>query len=109
MKKENYSKVITANRLFDGAVVFLTSDNIWVENIGRAKILAASQSGDVAYSVSTEVIDFYEIDVQDLPDGRVQPVKFREQLRAFGPSSHTQFKRCLGGFDLSSSTARFAA
>jgi len=109
MKTEKYSKVVTANRLTDGAVVFLTANNNWVENISLAKILSATESDDVASTVSFEVIDFYEIDVYALPGGRVQPVKFREQLRAFGPSSHRQFKRCLGAFDLSASSAQVAA
>ena len=88
--------VVTANRLNDGFVVFLTVNDRWTENIAGAKTFDATAMDALPPSVLNGVIDPYTIEVN--PSG--VPVKFREQLRAFGPSSHQRFRRCPGGSGL---------
>jgi len=96
----NTAKVITANRLSDGFVVFLSPDNKWIENIAEAKNFSAVELDALPPSVLTKVIDPYGVDV----DASGTPVGYREQLRAFGPSSHRRFRRCTGKFRLNNST-----
>ena len=91
-------QVVTANRLLDGLVVYLATGGLWVEDVGRAQIadndeaakalLAAGEKG-VAERI---VVAPYLIDVKS-EGGRVTPTRYREVLRALGPSSHPEFGR----------------
>jgi sulfite reductase (NADPH) hemoprotein beta-component len=86
--------IVTANRLGDGAVVYLSGDGNWNRNIDKGMavgdenaeaLLARAQSG-----VDTQtVIVPYLIEVAD--DGHVRrpnrrPLRQREQIRADGPT-----------------------
>ena len=84
-------QMITANRLTDGAVVFLASQGRWVErfeegrlanNEDEAASLQAFADGAVARA---EVVAPYLIDVSE-QGGRLLPAKYRERIRAEGPS-----------------------
>ena len=88
-------QVLTANRLRDGVVVYLDGDGQWSERIEAAQLVEAAQ-GDalVAAAAHTagEVVAPYLIDVE-AEAGRVTPRRYRERLRAFGPSIHPQFAK----------------
>ena len=82
--------VITANRLFDGAVVYRTADNSWSTDLGdaavattadQAKALLASASGD-----GTAAVEPYVAPVELTPDRRVLPGNLRERIRVGGPT-----------------------
>jgi len=84
-------QMITANRLSDGAVVFLASGGRWVERFidGRlanteAEAAALQQIAEAAVTCA-EIVAPYLIDV-DEQDGRLQPSRYRERIRAEGPS-----------------------
>jgi hypothetical protein len=84
-------QMITANRLTDGAVVFLASGGRWVERFeaGRianneAEAAALQQIADAAVTCA-EVVAPYLIDAGEI-DGRLQPTRYRERIRAEGPS-----------------------
>ena len=84
-------QMITANRLGDGAVVFLAAGGRWVERFedGRlsnneAEAAALQQIADAAV-ICAEVVAPYLIDVGVI-DGRLQPTRYRERIRAEGPS-----------------------
>ena len=90
-------KAVTANRLTDGAVVYLTAEGAWVEAFGQARIgdgkdeaatLLADAEKDVA---RCQVVAPYLIDVSAGPDGALRPASYREHIRAFGPSTHPEF------------------
>ncbi len=92
------SQVVTANRLRDGLVVYLADAGNWIEEIGRgavanddeaAKALLAAGERAVADRI---VVAPYLIDVK-IEGGRVTPTRYREVLRALGPSSHPEFGR----------------
>jgi sulfite reductase (NADPH) hemoprotein beta-component len=82
--------VFTANRLRDGRVVWLAEAGLWAERVADARVfppaeaaagLALAQQGERAQ----QVVGVYGIEVAQQA-GRTVPVKFREQLRAQGPS-----------------------
>lgn len=84
-------KVLTANRLADGEVVWLGPDRSWRESIEGAEI-ARDAAGDErleafgkAAVAKDEVIDVNLIDVE-IADGGIRPVRLRERIRAAGPT-----------------------
>lgn len=91
------AQIATANRLIDGAVVFLAAAG-WVERIAQATI--ARSEGEVraleallrqAEAVN-EVVDGYLVEVEPTPAGP-RPVRFRELLRSLGPSVRVDLGR----------------
>lgn len=88
-------QVLTANRLSDGAVVFLDADGRWTERIAAART-ADKAEGEalVAAGEATagEVIAPYLIDVAVEAEGP-RPLRYRERIRAFGPSIHPEFAK----------------
>jgi len=91
-------RVITANRLGDGRVVFLADGEHWVEAIGRSCVAeteeAAAALAAIANRASAErkVVAPYLIEVAREGD-RLVPRRYRERLRALGPSTHPEFSR----------------
>jgi predicted NAD/FAD-binding protein len=84
-------KVVTANRLSDGKVVFLTAAAVWSEDIDSAVVAvepqaaaALSERGQQAEAANL-VTGSYLIDAERR-DGRVRPVHIRERIRALGPT-----------------------
>lgn len=85
------AQVITANRLFDGAVVYLSPKGDWVQQIEAAavadnELAAAALTATGERSVQEQhVVAPYLIEVENTVQG-VRPKRYREQLRASGPS-----------------------
>jgi len=84
-------QVISANRLSDGIVVYLTADNSWSELISGSVIAKDEAAADALLreakqaEANRRVVDPYLIDVAEV-DGEVRPIKYREFIRATGPS-----------------------
>ncbi|MBT3658925.1 MAG: DUF2849 domain-containing protein [Rhodospirillaceae bacterium] len=98
--------VITANRLIDGFVVFLTEAGDWAENVLESLVVTddaalqqALEAGKTA-EAEQKIVGAYEIEMAR-DGGAVVPVKFRERIRAYGPTTHTDFARAEypGHFD----------
>jgi hypothetical protein len=91
-------QVITANRLRDGAVVFMGPDSTWVDRINAAKVFASSEDAATGLAASKKdedenlVLDIYAIDVTE-KNGAVIPVRLREAIRAVGPTVHPDHSR----------------
>ncbi|MDE1146692.1 MAG: DUF2849 domain-containing protein [Azospirillaceae bacterium] len=85
-------KVVTANRLQDGAVVWLDRAGVWSTNVAEAEVHAEATGTEAALAVARasaarqEVVEPYAIDVVVTEGAAPQPVKVREQIRAAGPS-----------------------
>ena len=84
-------QAITANRLVDGAVVYLSAEGAWVPSIASAA-LAESEDAAAGLAAAGEravaeraVVAPYLIELERGPDG-IRPKRYREQLRALGPS-----------------------
>lgn len=88
-------QVITANRLDDGRVVYLTGVGGWSVAIAEARRLAdageieAAQAVAHAAAARQEVLDPYAVAVVERAEGWV-PAALRERIRAFGPTSATE-------------------
>jgi hypothetical protein len=93
-------KALTANRLEDGEVVFLSRGR-WVERFGEADLFdndeAALAAEAHAKTQITLLVEPYLIEVAPV-DGGVAPVSYRERLRALGPTNHHDHgKQAEGG------------
>lgn len=84
-------QVISANRLGDGIVVYLTADGEWSERIALARVVDGKEQGEAALDVAfgaveaCTVVDPYLIDIND-SDGERRPTLNRELIRALGPT-----------------------
>jgi len=89
-------KVITANRLLNGDVVWLAEGSAWVERITLARAfegkdaVAEGLADGAQAEKNQEVVGVYEMDVT-VEDGVIVPVRLRERIRAKGPTTHPQF------------------
>ena len=80
-------RIVTANELRSGAVVYLARDGNWVEDLRHAVV--AGGADDLkrlemlaqAAVEKTEVTAVYAMDVR-LADGRPEPISVREKIRA---------------------------
>jgi len=85
--KEGPAKVITANDLRDGLVVFLDHDGGWTHRIAEARVVddGAGLDGAVAYARAQHdariIVEPYPIDVE-VTRGVPVPVRLREKIRA---------------------------
>ena len=91
-------QVVTGNRLADGAVIFLGPDGAWTTDIDAARVADREAEAKVledlaiAMAKARLVVGPYLIEVQR-EEGRLVPSKYRERLRAYGPSIHPEFGR----------------
>ena len=87
-------QVISANRLVDGLVVYLTAEGRWSECINDAQVAGDEATGDALLAQAQGdvrarlVVDPYLIDV-GLDGSEVRPTRFRELIRAKGPTVRT--------------------
>ncbi|MBC7157634.1 MAG: DUF2849 domain-containing protein [Rhodobacteraceae bacterium] len=89
-------KVITANALVSGEVVYLTADDRWSPDLSEAEVLedeahAALREIEAA-ARAAEVVGVYLFEVRHGPRGP-EPVHFREAFRATGPSNRFHGKQ----------------
>ncbi len=86
-----HGRIVTANRLTDGAVVYLTPDGRWSRRIEHAafimeepdeKRLLAAADEDLR---SRRIVGPYAMDVAHTAEG-VRALSERERIRAAGPS-----------------------
>lgn len=81
----------TANNLLDGEAVWLGTNGRWVKSVEAAKAFLTEDErqigADAAARADAEnlVVEPYEIDVL-VRSGVVTPAKFRERIRAAGPT-----------------------
>ena len=85
------NQVISANRLGDGAVVYMTANGEWSEHIAQAQATDGKEQGEAALDVASGavrtciVVDPYLIDIDDR-GGERRPTLNRELIRALGPT-----------------------
>lgn len=90
-KKQSDIRVLTANRLSDGLVVFLSADGGWSEWIDEAEVArdapahALLEQAGTAASDDHIIVEPYLVDVAETESGIV-PVQHRERMRTRGPS-----------------------
>lgn len=96
------TKIVTANRLRDGLVVFLSADGAWSERISDA-VGAANEAGAQELMAMAEqsaiecrVVEPYLVEVEIAADG-LMPVRYRESIRVTGPTVQTSLNGRIHG------------
>ena len=86
-------KIVTANALLEGDVVYLTADDRWTRKISEAELIEDEAHAQIRLldgeMQADRVVGVYLADVK--PDGG--PVHFRETFRARGPSNYAHGKQ----------------
>ena len=96
MPKPFSPKVVTANALLEGDVVYLTEHDTWSRKLQDAEVLTDEADAQVrmidASARVREVVGVYLADVRQTPDGPA-PTHFRETFRTRGPSNYAHGKQ----------------
>lgn len=89
-------KVITANALIEGDVVYLTETDTWSRRLQDAEVLTDEADAQIrlieASARTDEVVGAYLADVKPGKPGP-KPAHFRESFRAKGPSNYPHGKQ----------------
>lgn len=89
-------KVVTANALLEGDVVYLTEADTWTRDLHQAEVLTDEAHAQLrlldAEARGAEVVGAYLADVHS-SDAGPQPSHFRETFRATGPSNYPHGKQ----------------
>ena len=109
------TQIVTANRLIDGIVVYFTSDETWSQWIADAHVCADESGAEASLSLAlacvaqNEVVDAYLIEVV-AEASTIKPVRYRETIRAKGPTVSTSIpKTPVGGSNVGAVAASGAA
>lgn len=85
-------QAVTANRLTDGTVVYLTAENTWSESLQHAEIAEGKEAGqallargEVFFEPGNHVLDVYLFEV-DPTDTGIRAASVRETIRQAGPT-----------------------
>ena len=81
-------KVASANRLKDGAVVFLDDAGMWTTELPCAAVARGEREGEIllarAQAESFSVVDTFLVAVSEDEDGTLEPISLREKIRVSG-------------------------
>jgi len=95
MSKVFIPKIVTANHLLKGDVIYQTATG-WTRNLAEAEILTDEADADLrlidATQQTAEVVGVYLADV-DTTETTPKPTHFREDFRARGPSNYAHGKQ----------------
>lgn len=84
-------QAVTANRLSDGEVVYLTDDGQWADHFDAAAIADGAEAADALLAAAMpadfelRVLEPYLFEVAE-ENGAFKPVSVRETIRAAGPT-----------------------
>jgi len=96
MPREFTPKVVTANALLEGDVVYLAEDDSWTRHLPEAEVLTDEADAELrllaAQGRASVVVGAYLADVTQSSDGP-QPTHFREEFRRTGPSNYFHGKQ----------------
>lgn len=96
MSRRFSPKVVTANALLEGDVVYLTPDDRWSRRHADAELIEDEAHADIrllfAQRQHDTVVGAYLADARPGPDGP-EPVHFREAFRTRGPSNYRHGKQ----------------
>ncbi|MWD29504.1 DUF2849 domain-containing protein [Aquicoccus sp. SCR17] len=96
MPKPFTPKVVTANDLVEGDVIYLTADDGWTRDMREAELITDEAHAQIrllhAESLPLQVVGAYLADAKQGTDGPV-PTHFREDFRRTGPSNYFHGKQ----------------
>lgn len=89
-------KVVTANDLLEGDVIYLTEDDQWTRRLSEAEIIEDEAHAQVrllhAERQPEKLVGAYLMDVAKGENGP-EPTHFREDFRRTGPSNYLHGKQ----------------
>jgi hypothetical protein len=89
-------KVITANALIEGDVIYLTADDQWSRELSQAELITDEAHAQVrlldAQSQVADIVGAYLADATPGANGP-EPTHFREDFRRTGPSNYAHGKQ----------------
>lgn len=88
-------KVITANALLEGDVIYMTSAGTWSRTHGEAELITNEAHGQLRLLEAMgdpNIVGPYLADAAESPAGP-EPVHFREKFRTKGPSNYAHGKQ----------------
>ena len=89
-------KVVTANALLEGDVVYLTPDDRWSRKHAEAELIEDEAHAQLrllsAQAQRKAVVGAYLADARPGPNGP-EPIHFRESFRTRGPSNYAHGKQ----------------
>ncbi|MBT6190389.1 MAG: DUF2849 domain-containing protein [Tateyamaria sp.] len=95
MPKQFTPKVVTANHLLEGDVIYQTATG-WTRRLSEAELLADEADADLrlidALQQADAVVGAYLADVK-LVNNALEPTHFREEFRTTGPSNYAHGKQ----------------
>ena len=90
-------KVVTANALIEGDVIYLAADGTWPRLLCNAALLTDEADAQLrlleAEQQAGAVVGAYLADAVAGHDGRPEPTHFREEFRRVGPSNYAHGKQ----------------
>lgn len=96
MSRRFTPKVVTANALIEGDVVYLTADDRWSRDHAEAELIEDEAHAQLrlihATRQSAAIVGVYLADARPGPGGP-EPVHFREAFRTRGPSNYPHGKQ----------------
>ena len=95
MPKQFTPKVVTANHLLEGDVIYQTATG-WTRRLSEAEMLTDEADADLrlidALQQTDAVVGAYLADVK-LVNNTLEPTHFREEFRTTGPSNYAHGKQ----------------
>ena len=89
-------KVVTANDLLEGDVIYFTADNTWTRELSKAELITDEAESQLrlleAEKDNLVIVGAYLADAKDGPNGP-EPTHFREEFRRTGPSNYSHGKQ----------------
>ncbi len=89
-------KVVTANALIEGDVVYQTADDQWTRDLSKAELITEEGLANLRLAQAEGqpelVVGAYLADAAASEDGP-QPTHFREEFRRTGPSNYFHGKQ----------------
>ncbi|WIY24047.1 DUF2849 domain-containing protein [Parasedimentitalea psychrophila] len=90
------AKVVTANALIEGDVIYLTADDQWSRDLTQGELITDEAHAQLrllkAQSQVATIVGAYLADVKPGDNGP-EPTHFREDFRRTGPSNYAHGKQ----------------
>ena len=89
-------KIVSANDLLEGDVVYLDAAGGWTRDLSQAVVAPTQEAADALLARGNQpgvVVGPYLVDVSQDGEGRPSPVHFRERFRDRGPSNRPDLGR----------------
>lgn len=93
-------KVITANALLDGDVIYLAADGTWVHYLKDAVLFTKQEGAEAKLAEVAQdgmIVGAYLADAKEDAAGSPAPTHFREEFRRTGPSNYFHGKQEIHG------------